>query len=114
MVDDEEGVAGHNPKGKFKCQSCALSFMSKKLYEKHRKTSYHKEQEKRIRDRKTAETQERDQIVSKINEIGSNGIPREMVASVLASGIKLAGNCSECGLDFVTRSDMALHQKSVH
>lgn len=44
VVDDaESGVAGHNPKGKFKCQSCALSFMSKKLYEKHRKTAYHKE-----------------------------------------------------------------------
>ena len=34
------------PKGKFKCKACAVSLMSKKHLEKHRKTAEHKTQEK--------------------------------------------------------------------
>lgn len=36
------GTGSDYSKGKFKCKACALSFVSKKLYEKHCKTSDHK------------------------------------------------------------------------
>ena len=34
-------------KGRFKCRACVQSFMSKKLFEKHRKTAEHKIREKK-------------------------------------------------------------------
>jgi hypothetical protein len=53
-----DAMTSQNGKGKFKCQACRVSFVGKKMYEKHRKSINHKEQEKKLRDEK-AETFEK-------------------------------------------------------
>ena len=45
---------------------------------------------------------------------GSKGFPSALFNKAKDSGVKIVGNCSACEVEFISRSQMALHQKSVH
>ena len=49
ILSPEESKDLSEIKGRFKCKACSLSFVSKKMYDKHRKTGEHKVKEKLYR-----------------------------------------------------------------
>lgn len=109
----EDAMAGQNPKGKFKCQACTVSFTSKKMYEKHRKTVFHKDMEKRNREAKT-DAMASMELKAAFSLSGSKGFPSTMFDKAKNAGIKIVGNCSACEVEFVSRLDMMQHQETIH
>ena len=82
-------------KGKYKCRACVQSFLSKKLYEKHRKTVEHK-----IREKKYSEDH------AKQAEINADQDVR------FETTFKMA--CPECGKAFETEEEFKVHGAADH
>jgi hypothetical protein len=89
-----------------------LSFSSKKIYEKHRRTAEHKIEEKNTQDLKVefAHTIELARGVEtkrlELNELVSKGVNRTVIN---AKGYKIKGSCSLCNLEFLNHEHMMDH-----
>lgn len=82
-------------KGKYKCRSCVQSFLSKKLYQSHRKTLEHKIREKKY-----------SQDHAKQAEINADQDVR------FETTFKMA--CPECGKAFETEDEFKVHGAADH
>ena len=77
-MNPEEVMPGQNSKGKFRCQVCTINFTNKKMYEKHRKTSLHKDMEKYSREAKI-DALAGMELKAAFSQSGSKGFPSTML-----------------------------------